>query len=87
VPAAFGDGHFRFRGATHGRGDEGLFLALPSPFAPDRLVYLFAANSALELHEMTRTYTPGLPAWVLYRGEKATARGYFDEPAFVFAGP
>ncbi len=87
APATFGDGFFRFRGETHGRAGEGLFLALPSPFAPDRLLYLFAANSALQLYDMTKAYTPGLPAWALYEGEKATAQGYLDEPAFVFAGP
>ncbi len=87
APAALGDGHFELAGATYGRADDGLFLALPSPFAPDRLIYLFAGNSALELFEMTQSYTPGLPSWARFRGAEAKEQGYLPEPGFAFAGP
>jgi hypothetical protein len=87
APAELGDAWFRFRGALHGRADEGLFLALPSPFAKDRLVYLFAGNSALALHEMTKAYTPGLPSFALFQGEEIEEQGYLEEPRFSFAGP
>ena len=87
APARLGDGSFHFRGRTHGRADEGLFLALPSPFGRGRLVYLFAGNSALQLHEMTKAYIPGLPAWALFQGEEAKEQGYLDEDRFVLAGP
>ncbi len=87
APAALGDGHFRFRGRVYGRADEGLFLALPSPFGHGRLVYLYAGNSALQLHEMTKAYVPGLPAFALFEGEEAKQQGYLEEPAFVLAGP
>ncbi len=86
APATLGDGYFRFEGRSHGRSDEGLFLALPSPFGEGRLVYLFVANSALELHEMTKSYTPGLPAWARFSGEKIEAQGYLPEPGFDLAG-
>lgn len=87
APAALGDGHFRFRGRVYGRADQGLFLALPSPFGRGRLVYLFAGNSALQLHEMTKAYLLGLPAWAVFEGEEAKQQGYLEEPAFVFPGP
>jgi len=87
APAALGDGWFELAGTAYGRADDGLFLALPNPFAPDRLIYLFAGNSALELHEMTQSYTPGLPAWARFRGAEAKEQGYLPEPGFVFAGP
>ena len=75
------------RERVHGRPEQGLFLALPSPFGRGRLVYLFAGNSALELHEMTKSYLMGLPAWAVFEGEEAKEQGYLDEERFVFAGP
>ena len=87
APVELGDGWFRYRGSLHGRSDEGLFFALPSPFAKDRLVYVFAGNSAFALYEMTKAYTPGLPSFALFQGEEVKEQGYLDEPKFVFAGP
>ena len=85
-PAELGDGYFRFDGKLHGDADEGLFLALPSPFGAGRLVYLFAANSALELHEMTKAYVPGLPSWARFEGAEAKEQGYLPEPRFTLPG-
>jgi len=87
APAELGDGYFRFRGEVHGGAGEGLFLALPSPFGAGRLVYLFAGNSALALHDMTQAYLPGLPSWARFEGAEAKEQGYLPEPRFLFAGP
>jgi hypothetical protein len=86
APAELGDGFFRLDGELHGDADEGLFLALPSPFGAGRLVYLFAANSALELHEMTKAYVPGLPSWARFEADEAKEQGYLPEPRFSFSG-
>ena len=87
APATLGDGFFRFRGTTDADPAHGLFVALPSPFAPDRLVWLFAGNSALALYDMTKANVPGLPAYALFHGDEAKEQGYLPVARFVFAGP
>jgi hypothetical protein len=87
VPVQLGDGFFRFRETLDADSGHGLFLALPSPFAADRLVWLFAGNSALALHDMTKNNIPGLPAWALFQGDAAKEQGYLPVARFVFAGP
>jgi hypothetical protein len=84
VPAVFGKNLFRFRGELHARPDEGLFLVTQNPFNPKRTLFLLAANSALQLHGMTKAYPTGLPAWALFRGEEITAKGEHAVPGFVF---
>lgn len=86
APARLGNGAFEFDGRSHGASDEGLFLALPSPFGEGRLVYLFAGNSALELHAMTQAYLPGLPSFARFRGENVDEQAFLPEPRFLFAG-
>jgi hypothetical protein len=43
------------------------------------------ANSPLQLHEMTKTYRPGLPAWAVFRGEKVEKEGHFPVERFSLA--
>jgi hypothetical protein len=87
APATLGDGWFSLRGATDADPSHGLFIALPSPFAPDRLVWLFAGNSALALHDMTKSNVPGLPSWAIFHGDEAKEQGYLPVARFVFDGP
>lgn len=87
APATLGDGFFSFQGSTDADPAHGLFLALPSPFAPDRLVWLFAGNSALALHDMTKSNLPGLPSWAVFHGDEAKEQGYLPVARFVFDGP
>jgi hypothetical protein len=84
LPAEFGKNLFRFRGELHARPEEGLFLVGPSPFNPKKALFLFAANSALQLHEMTKVYPTSLPGWALFRGDEVTAKGDHAVPLFVF---
>ena len=65
IPVTFGHGYFTWEGKTYSKPEDGLYLCLPSPWNPERVVWLFAGNSALELHQMTKTYTGGLPQWAL----------------------
>ncbi len=80
VPLELGQGWFRFQGATHGRPDEGMFLALPNPWNPKRFLHLYLANSPLQLWKMTRTYPRGLSSWALWRGGDLTQRGSHTHP-------
>jgi hypothetical protein len=77
LPVETGPGWFRFEGATYADARDGLYLALPSPFAARRVLHVLLANSPLQLHEMTKTYRAGLPAWVVFRGEKVEKEGHF----------
>ena len=40
VPVEVGPGTFRFQGATYADERDGLYLALPSPFAPERVLHV-----------------------------------------------
>jgi hypothetical protein len=83
LPVRFGKNFFVFNGTTYASPDDGLFLVLPSPYDPKRVLYLITANSALQLHQMTKSYTRDLPSWAVFKGEKAVDRGF--HPAERFA--
>lgn len=83
LPVALKNGAFSFLGASYSHPDDGLFLAVPNPFNPARVVYLYLANSALELHHMTRRYLPTLQQWAVFRGEEVKAGGFLPVERFV----
>jgi hypothetical protein len=85
LPVETGPGFFRFEGRTYADERDGLYLALPSPFAKGRVLHVLLANSPLQLHEMTKTYRPGLPAWAVFRGEKVEKEGHFPVERFSLA--
>ncbi len=85
LPVEAGPGFFRFEGRTYADERDGLYLALPSPFAPQRVLHVLLANSPLQLHEMTKTYRAGLPAWAVFRGEKVEQEGHFPVERFDLA--
>ena len=84
LPVTFGKGWFRYEGKTYGRPDDGLYLCLPNPWNPDRVVWLFAANSALQLHQMTKAWGGSLPQWAVFRGDSVKAQGWAPLSPFVF---
>ncbi|MCC6130827.1 MAG: hypothetical protein IT186_12965 [Acidobacteria bacterium] len=84
LPVDFGTGTFTFRGKTYASGEDGLFLALPNPANPKKFLFLFAANSVLELHHMTKTYRAGLPSWAVFKGEDVVEQGYFGPEPLTF---
>jgi hypothetical protein len=85
LPVETGAGFFRFRGRTYADERDGLYLALPSPFSPGRVLHVVLANSPLQLHDMTKTYRAGLPAWAVFRGEKVEIEGHFGSERFELA--
>ena len=85
LPASLAKGSFAFEGKTYARADEGLYLCVPNPWNPKRVAWLFAANSALQLHQMTKSWGGSLPQWAVYRGDEVRAQGWAPVDRFVFA--
>nr|MCU0232030.1 hypothetical protein [Acidobacteriota bacterium] len=83
LPVEAGPGWFRFEGTLYGATDDGLYLALPNPWAPGRVLHVVLANGPLELHEMTKVYKGGLPAWAVFKGDKIEKEGHFPVERFV----
>ena len=82
LPVTFGRGSFSYAGKTYGRADDGLALAFPNPYNPKRTVYLYAANSQMQVWHMTHAFQRGLPAWALYRGADTVAKGFSPQARF-----
>jgi len=83
VPVRFGRNHFEWMGETYGEADDGLFLVVPNPWNPERVMYVIAANSGMELYDMTETYHRDIPQWARFKGDEIVDRGYFDREGFV----
>jgi len=76
LPFEAGRGFFRWKGKTYGRADDGLAVALPNPWNPARGLYVYLANSRLQLWHMTRAYQRGQPAWTRWRGGEVVEKGH-----------
>jgi hypothetical protein len=83
LPVRFGRNHFEWMGETYGEPDDGLFLVVPNPWNPERVMYVLAANSGMELYDMTETYHREIPQWARFKGDEIVASGYYDRPGFV----
>jgi len=86
LPVKFGRNHFEWRGVTYSQSDDGLFLVVPNPFNTKRVMYILAANSALQLHEMTKVYVRDIPSWAVFSGDQVAAKGYHPAEAFEMGG-
>jgi hypothetical protein len=69
---------FKWNDKIYSRSDEGLFLSLPNPYNPSRVIYIFMANSAPELYQMTKTIYR-IPQWGVFRGDKIIEKGYYNQ--------
>ena len=83
IPVRFGRNHFEWMGETYGEPDDGLFLVVPNPWNPERVMYVLAANSGMELYDMTETYHRDIPQWARFKGGEIVEKGYYDRPGFV----
>ncbi|WP_083967962.1 C45 family autoproteolytic acyltransferase/hydolase [Hyalangium minutum] len=83
LPVELGRRYFRWQGKTYGRPEDGLALAMPNPWNPQRVLYLYLSNSALELWHMTRTFRRGLQSWALFRGPEVSERGFHAPEALT----
>lgn len=82
----FGKNHFQWQGKVYGAHDDGLVAVFPNPYNPKKVVYFVIANSALQLWQMTKTYTK-MPSWTLYKGEKVVSSGYHPVKGHVIYIP
>lgn len=87
IGVRFGHNHFEWDGRVFGASDDGLFLVLPNPYNPNRVLYVVAANSALQLHQMTEKYIRNIPSWAIFKKGKIVSKGYHGVPEFRFVGP
>jgi hypothetical protein len=78
LPVELGRRYFRWQGKTYGQPDDGLALALPNPWNPKRALYVYTANSALQLWRMTRTFQRNLQGWARFQGADVSAKGFHD---------
>ncbi|MBN2365907.1 MAG: hypothetical protein JXL67_07045, partial [Calditrichaeota bacterium] len=70
-----GKNYFKYNEIPYGRSDDGIFLSFPSPYNSERAVYLFHANSASQLYQMTRAFLR-MPSWAIFRGDRIVEKGY-----------
>ncbi len=86
-PVHYGRNHFEWRGVRYDKPEDGLFLVTPNPFNPKRVMYVLAANSALELHQMTRKYSREIASWAIYKGDKIAKQGFHPVAEFELKTP
>jgi hypothetical protein len=84
LPVTVGKNWFRWQGRNYTRSDDGLFLVVPNPYNRERVLYLILANSALELHEMTKAHSAAIPSWAVFKGSEIRDQGYHVVERFVF---
>ncbi|NJN65063.1 MAG: hypothetical protein HC882_09410 [Acidobacteria bacterium] len=82
-----GRGFFRAHGRTYARADQGLYLVVPNPDAPSRVLYLLVANSALQLWRMTTSYRSEVPSWAILEGDTIVSSGYHAPLGFELRAP
>ncbi|RJP74125.1 MAG: hypothetical protein C4539_00700 [Ignavibacteriales bacterium] len=73
---------FSWMNELYTANDDGLFVCFPNPFNKNKIVYLFLANSAQQLYQMTKKHQ-SMPAWALFKGDKIIKKGYHREDNFV----
>ncbi|WP_164016550.1 C45 family autoproteolytic acyltransferase/hydolase [Pyxidicoccus trucidator] len=78
LPLELGRRYFRWEGKTYGKPDDGLALALPNPWNPKRTLYVYTANSGMQLWQMTRTFHRGLHGWARFQGADVSGKGFHD---------
>ncbi|QRO02296.1 hypothetical protein JRI60_26435 [Archangium violaceum] len=83
LPVELGRRFFRWRGKTYGRPDDGLAVALPNPWNPKRILYLYVANSGTQLWHMTRSIHEDLKGWAVFRGGEVRGSGFHDLDALA----
>jgi hypothetical protein len=82
-PVEFEKNMFRWQGETYAEHDDGIFIALPNPYNEQRVIYLFAGNSALQLYKMTELFRRGIPSWALFKSDEIVDEGYHRPEEFV----
>ncbi|MCP4903336.1 MAG: hypothetical protein GY906_40760 [bacterium] len=84
LPVELGKNHFVWQDAVYADPDDGLFLVVPNPFNPQKVLYLVLANSAMQLHRMTSEYRRGLPSWALMHSDELIDSGVHIPQGFEY---
>ena len=72
----FHKNYFTWRGKTYSNADDGIYATFANPYNPEKALYIFNANSALQLHEMTKQiYRNGV--WNIFKGDKTKDSGVY----------
>jgi hypothetical protein len=66
---------FTWQEKAYASADEGAILVFPNPYNPRKVAYLVAANSALQLYNMTKRHQP-VHSWGIFKGSKLVEKGY-----------
>jgi hypothetical protein len=74
----FSKNMFYWQGMPIVGSDRGMIVVQPNPYNPERIMYLFLANSQLQMHKMTQSYRRGLPSWIMFKGDQVVGQGYDD---------
>lgn len=81
IPVEFATNCFTWNGMTFDDRDDGLILVMPNPWNEERILYLFVANSQLQMHKMTSRYRRGLNEWSLFKGGRVIGSGFNNAAA------
>jgi len=73
---------FVWHNKEYTRSDQGLFASFPNPYNPKRTVYLFSANSALQLYQMTRDRNRML-SWAIYKNDEIVEEGFHESDKYI----
>ena len=72
-----GKNYFIWQGKTYSHPDDGLYVALPNPWNENRAVFLWLANSSLQLQQMTKR-NQFLPSWAIFNKDTIVEKGFHD---------
>lgn len=78
LPIKLGKGFFEWKGKIYSSPDDGLFMAISNPFNKKRTWYIFLANSAMEIYQMTKRYQT-FPSWAIFKSEKIVEKGFNEK--------
>lgn len=73
----FNKNSFSWRGKTYGKANEGLYATFANPFNPEKALYIFNANSAMQLYEMTKQ-VQRMGVWNIFESDEIVDKGVYS---------
>ncbi|HZW38728.1 MAG TPA: C45 family autoproteolytic acyltransferase/hydrolase [Ignavibacteriaceae bacterium] len=70
-----GKNYFEWNGKKYNNNDDGFFAAIPNPLNPEKAIYIYVSNSALELFNMTKNLNR-IPSWGIFKKDQLVDKGY-----------
>lgn len=71
----FNRNQFEWRGHIYANSDDGIYLTFPNPYNPNKAVYMFIANSQLQLYQMLKTFNR-MPQYAIFKKDQIVDKGY-----------